>query len=119
MRSRRVGTGVLSRAAPVPSTAILSRTPPSAPAWRSHEPRNGRCGRAGASRGVSAWLQEAGWAVGRNAHIDMRTPTRLLLGIAKRVRRLDLVKHWPECPAGGDISDWLRPRHPPADTHAL
>ena len=28
-------------------------------------------------------------------------------GIAARVRILELAKHWPECPRGGDISDWL------------
>jgi hypothetical protein len=27
--------------------------------------------------------------------------------IAKRVRVLDLAKHWPQCPHKGDISDWL------------
>jgi hypothetical protein len=30
-----------------------------------------------------------------------------LAGIAKRVRVLDLARHWPECPTGGDVSDWL------------
>jgi hypothetical protein len=30
-----------------------------------------------------------------------------LTGTAKRVRLLDLAKHWAECPAKGDISDWL------------
>jgi putative DNA primase/helicase len=30
-----------------------------------------------------------------------------LIGIARRVRVLDLVEHWPECPDGGDISKWL------------
>jgi putative DNA primase/helicase len=30
-----------------------------------------------------------------------------LHGIAKRVRVLDLAKHWPQCPHKGDISDWL------------
>ena len=34
----------------------------------------------------------------------------LSLGIAKRVRRLDLAKHWPEIPKGGDVSDWLAGR---------
>jgi hypothetical protein len=33
------------------------------------------------------------------------------LGIAKRVRILTLAKHWPECPKGGDISDWLAAGH--------
>jgi hypothetical protein len=28
-------------------------------------------------------------------------------GIAKRIRVLDIGKHWPECPDKGDISDWL------------
>ena len=30
-----------------------------------------------------------------------------LRGIAKRVRVLDIGKHWPSCPDKGDISDWL------------
>lgn len=32
---------------------------------------------------------------------------RLSIGVAKRVRRLDLAPHWPEIPKGGDVSDWL------------
>jgi hypothetical protein len=36
---------------------------------------------------------------------------RLSLGIAKRVRRLDLAKHWPDIPKGGDVSDWLAAGH--------
>jgi hypothetical protein len=43
------------------------------------------------------------------AHAD--AACRLSIGIAKRVRRLDLAKHWPECPPGGDISDWLAAGH--------
>jgi hypothetical protein len=43
------------------------------------------------------------------AHAD--AVCRLSLGIAKRVRRLELAKHWPECPAGGDISEWLADGH--------
>jgi putative DNA primase/helicase len=39
------------------------------------------------------------------AHAD--TICRLSLGIAKRVRRLDLARHWPDIPKGGDVSDWL------------
>jgi hypothetical protein len=31
--------------------------------------------------------------------------------VAKRVRRLDLAKHWPEIPKGGDVSDWLAAGH--------
>src|SRR6516162_5266145 len=30
-----------------------------------------------------------------------------LRGIAKRIRTLDIGKHWAECPNKGDISDWL------------
>jgi hypothetical protein len=30
-----------------------------------------------------------------------------LHGVAKRLRVLDLAEVWPECPEGGDISDWL------------
>jgi hypothetical protein len=30
-----------------------------------------------------------------------------LCGIAKRIRILDIGKHWPVCPAKGDITDWL------------
>jgi AAA domain/Homeodomain-like domain len=30
-----------------------------------------------------------------------------LHGIAKRIRVLDIGKHWPSCPDKGDISDWL------------
>jgi hypothetical protein len=36
---------------------------------------------------------------------------RASLGIAKRVRQLVLAKHWPECPKGGDLSDWLAAGH--------
>jgi putative DNA primase/helicase len=39
------------------------------------------------------------------AHAD--ATCKLSLGVAKRVRRLDLKDHWPEIPAGGDVSDWL------------
>jgi predicted P-loop ATPase len=35
------------------------------------------------------------------------TAAKSLLGIAKRVRVLKLSEHWPECPEGGDVSDWL------------
>jgi hypothetical protein len=30
-----------------------------------------------------------------------------LQGVAKRVRVLELVKQWPQCPHKGDISDWI------------
>jgi hypothetical protein len=38
-------------------------------------------------------------------HAD--TACKLSLGVAKRVRRLDLKPHWPDIPKGGDVSDWL------------
>ena len=41
------------------------------------------------------------------AHAD--ATCKLSLGIAKRVRRLDLSSTWPDIPKGGDVSDWLRP----------
>jgi hypothetical protein len=33
------------------------------------------------------------------------------VGITKRVRILALARHWPECPKGGDVSDWLAAGH--------
>ena len=44
---------------------------------------------------------------------------KLSLGLAKRVRRLDLKPHWPEIPKGGDISDWLGPGHSREELDAL
>jgi uncharacterized protein DUF3631 len=41
------------------------------------------------------------------------------LGVAKRVRRLDLAKHWLEIPKGGDVSDWLAAGHTGAELAAL
>src|SRR5262249_34697474 len=41
------------------------------------------------------------------------------LGIAKRVRRLVLREHWPDCPKGGDISDWLDAGHTREELDAL
>jgi predicted P-loop ATPase len=29
------------------------------------------------------------------------------IGLAKSVRMLRLAEHWPDCPKGGDISDWI------------
>jgi len=37
--------------------------------------------------------------------------TKLSVGIAARVRVLNLAEHWPACPRGGDISDWLKAGH--------
>ena len=44
---------------------------------------------------------------------------RLSLGIAKRVRRLDLKPHWPDMPKGADISDWLALGHTREELDAL
>jgi putative DNA primase/helicase len=43
------------------------------------------------------------------AHAD--AACRLSLGVAKRVRRLDLALHWPDIPKGGDVSDWIAAGH--------
>ena len=43
------------------------------------------------------------------AHAD--ATAKASLGTAKRVRMLTLAKHWPDCPKGGDISDWLAAGH--------
>jgi putative DNA primase/helicase len=51
------------------------------------------------------------------AHAD--ATCNLSLGVAKRVRRLDLAKHWPEIPKGGDVSDWLAAGHTGAELAAL
>jgi putative DNA primase/helicase len=39
------------------------------------------------------------------AHAD--AVCRMSIGIAERVRRLDLAPHWPDMPEGADVSDWL------------
>jgi putative DNA primase/helicase len=39
------------------------------------------------------------------AHAD--AVCRSSIGVAKRIRRLDLRNNWPEIPKGGDVSDWL------------
>jgi Protein of unknown function (DUF3631) len=51
------------------------------------------------------------------AHAD--ATCNLSLGIAKRVRRLDLAKHWPEIQQGGDVSDWLAAGHTGEELEAL
>jgi Protein of unknown function (DUF3631) len=51
------------------------------------------------------------------AHAD--ATCRLSHGIAKRVRRLDLAKHWPDIPKGGDVSDWLAAGHTSDELAAL
>jgi hypothetical protein len=40
-------------------------------------------------------------------YFHAETCCRLSVDIAKSVRRLDLAKHWPTIPKGGDVSDWL------------
>jgi hypothetical protein len=44
---------------------------------------------------------------------------RMSAGIAKRVRVLDLAAHWPDCPKGGDVSDWLAAGHTREELDAL
>lgn len=44
---------------------------------------------------------------------------KLSLGLAKRVRRLDLAPHWPNMPKGADVSDWLALGHTRAELDAL
>jgi hypothetical protein len=41
------------------------------------------------------------------------------LGIATRVLRLDLARHWPDMPAKADVSDWLALGHTPEELVAL
>ena len=36
---------------------------------------------------------------------------RLTAGVVPSVRILKLAEHWPECPDGGDVSDWLKAGH--------
>ena len=50
-------------------------------------------------------------------HAD--TTAVLSLGIATRVRRLDLAMHWPDMPKGADISDWLALGHTADELTAL
>lgn len=50
-------------------------------------------------------------------HAD--TICKLSLGVAMRVRRLDLREHWPEIPKGGDVSDWLARGHTREELEAL
>jgi hypothetical protein len=44
---------------------------------------------------------------------------RLSVGVAKRVRCLDLKDHWPTIPKGGDVSDWLAAGHDGEELAAL
>jgi RecA-family ATPase len=40
------------------------------------------------------------------AHAD--AIASMSIGVAKTVRLLRLAEHWPQCPKGGDVSDWLQ-----------
>jgi hypothetical protein len=51
------------------------------------------------------------------AHAD--EAARLSIGIAARVRRLDLKPHWPNMPEKADISDWLPLGHTREELDAL
>jgi hypothetical protein len=44
---------------------------------------------------------------------------KMLAGVAKCARMFTLAKHWPECPKGGDISDWLAAGHKREELDAL
>jgi hypothetical protein len=44
---------------------------------------------------------------------------RMSSGTAKRLRKLELAKHWPEIQEGGDISDWLAAGHTREELDAL
>jgi putative DNA primase/helicase len=44
---------------------------------------------------------------------------RLSLGVAARVRRLDVAKHWPNMPEKADVSDWLAAGHTREELDAL
>jgi AAA domain len=43
------------------------------------------------------------------AHAD--ATAKACAGITAQIRILDLAKLWPDCPKGGDISDWLKAGH--------
>jgi putative DNA primase/helicase len=82
------------------------------------------------SGGAGKWLKEHGEAL-RGADIviipDHDEPghahagaiARMCAGIAKRIRTLKLAAHWPECPMGGDLSDWLKAGHTREELDAL
>jgi RecA-family ATPase len=43
------------------------------------------------------------------AHAD--AVARMCAGVAREIRLLDLAQHWPDCPKGGDVSDWIAAGH--------
>jgi putative DNA primase/helicase len=67
-------------------------------------------------RGADLVILNDNDAVGQ-AHAD--AIARMSLGIAARVRRLDLAVHWPTMHAGGDVSDWLDAGHTREELEAL
>ena len=48
-----------------------------------------------------------------------RATAQMSAGVAKRVRILKLTEHWPDCPQGGDVSDWLAVGHTREELDAL
>jgi hypothetical protein len=54
-----------------------------------------------------------------SGHAHAEATAKMSRGVAKRVRYLDLAKHWPECPKGGDVSDWLAAGHTREELDAL
>jgi hypothetical protein len=55
-------------------------------------------------------------AAGKNHALSVAAA---LAPIVKRVRRLDLAKHWPEMPDKADVSDWLAAGHTREELDAL
>jgi hypothetical protein len=51
------------------------------------------------------------------AHVE--ATARTCAGVAANVRILDLAKRWPDCPMGGDISNWLEAGHSREELDAL
>jgi hypothetical protein len=51
------------------------------------------------------------------AHAD--AIVQMSAGIANSIRVLKLAEHWPDCPKGGDISDWLAAGHTREELDAL
>jgi hypothetical protein len=51
------------------------------------------------------------------AHVE--ATARTCAGVAANIRILDLAKRWPDCPKGGDISDWLKAGHSREELDAL
>jgi hypothetical protein len=52
-------------------------------------------------------------------HAHAEAIAGMCTGIASRIRVLDLANYWPECPKGGDVSDWLAAGHTREELDAL